>query len=98
MTPVLRGFVLLLGIAALAGAALVWMSCGPIGPVLPLAIAGLLVVVGVLAERVYYKRPVQGRPPPPWQATGERFVDPETGRRVQVFHNPDSGQRQYVEE
>lgn len=32
-----------------------------------------------------------------WQATGERFVDPATGKNMEVFYDPRSGERQYRE-
>ncbi len=60
-----------------------------------LAIGGLI-VVGVLAERVIYK-PLSQKAPPGWQRTGERFVDDATGKTVEVFYDPKSGDRQYVD-
>jgi hypothetical protein len=49
-----------------------------------------------LFERRYRRRkqvPPDGR----WQATGERFADPTTGKDVEVFYDPHSGERHYVE-
>jgi len=31
-----------------------------------------------------------------WQETDERFVDPETGREVQVLYQPSTGKRRYL--
>jgi hypothetical protein len=59
-------------------------------------VLGGVIVIGVLAERVIYK-PLAQKAPPGWQRTGERFVDDATGKTVEVFHDPKSGQRQYVQ-
>jgi hypothetical protein len=59
-------------------------------------VLGGLIVIGLLAERVIYK-PLSKKPPPGWQRTGERFVDDATGKTVEVFYDPKSGQRQYVQ-
>ena len=60
-----------------------------------LLIVGAVVLASVLAERSYAlsrSRPLGGD----WQATDERFVDPETGSLVTVWYNPVSGERRYV--
>jgi hypothetical protein len=31
-----------------------------------------------------------------WVKTEERFIDPDTGKTVDVFYDPRSGERQYV--
>ncbi|GAO39730.1 hypothetical protein SCH01S_39_00150 [Sphingomonas changbaiensis NBRC 104936] len=62
------------------------------GPAVWLAIALLL----MLLERRAYKSPEAGVPGPPWQATAERFVDPETHLPVRVYFNPETGERRYV--
>jgi hypothetical protein len=33
----------------------------------------------------------------PWEATGERFVDPSTGKLTEVRYNPETGERDYRE-
>ena len=38
-------------------------------------------------------RPAAG---PEWVATGERFVDPETGKLVTVYYHPATGERRYI--
>ena len=60
--------------------------------------AVLAVIFGVclnerLRERALPTRP----PPPPWRATGERFVDPGSGRLVQVWLLEATGARRYVD-
>ena len=56
----------------------------------------LLVAVGVAIERWRYKSLADRPPGPNWVATGERFVDPETGKLVAVYHHPGTGERRYV--
>ena len=61
-----------------------------------LFIAGGASTVGVLFERWRYS------PPPPrignWHATGERFLDPASGKMVEVFFNRETGERHYREQ
>jgi hypothetical protein len=46
-----------------------------------------------LVERWRYQGLTDDRPGRNWQATPERFVDPQTGRLVTVFFNPATGER-----
>ena len=55
---------------------------------------GLLLVGGILFERYQYRPNVSRRGP--WQPTGERFVDPGTGKLMEVLYNPETGERDYV--
>ena len=64
--------------------------------VIYLAVNGLLIAGGILFERKGYRshaNRTQGK----WQPTGERFVDPTTGRAVEVYYNPQTGERDYRE-
>jgi hypothetical protein len=61
-------------------------------------IAGGLITGGTLLERVFYKPLHPTAPGVGWTKTGERFVDPDSGKTVDVFFNPASGERQYVAE
>lgn len=57
---------------------------------------GIVIILGTLFERWRYTqsgRPLNGR----WQPTGERFADPSTGKDMEVFYDPASGERRYVE-
>jgi hypothetical protein len=57
---------------------------------------GIVIILGTLFERWRYTqsgRPLSQR----WQATGERFADPTTGKDMEVFYDPASGERRYVE-
>ncbi|HYB66362.1 MAG TPA: hypothetical protein VEC59_14065 [Steroidobacteraceae bacterium] len=55
---------------------------------------GGLIVLGTVFEGRY--RHGDARPEARWQPTGERFQDPQTGKTVQVFYDPGSGERRYV--
>ena len=59
-------------------------------------VGGAIVVLGMLFERWRY----HNRNTPAdadWQPTGERFVDPQSGKNVEVLYDPQSGERQYRE-
>ena len=53
-----------------------------------------LIVGGILFERRGY-RPKVSQTVGNWQRTGERFVDPTTKREVEVYYNPQTGERDY---
>ena len=92
----LRAALLCIGLGLLAGAAVLAIGgCGP-GPVLRLALPGIILAGAVIVERWRYGRLASGRPGPEWIATGERFVDPETGRLVSVYYHPSTGERRYT--
>ena len=79
-------------IVALLGA-LLWSNGG--GAIV--LVLGLVILITAAFEPVYgrpSRRPIGGS----WQRTDERFVDPETGKLVTVWFDPDSGERRYVEE
>ena len=57
---------------------------------------GVFLLIGLLIERWRYKPLAKRSPGPDWTATGERFVDPETGKLVTVFFHPGIGERRYV--
>jgi len=92
----LRIALMLLGGIMLAAAALCALAGCRLAATIPLAVWGTIFAGGVLIERWRYKRLSDGRPGGGWQATPERFVDPETGRLVTVFLNPATGERRYV--
>lgn len=70
------------------------LRCFP--PAAVLGVWAVLLLVGLVFERWRYKRVSGARPGPDWQATGERFVDPETGKLVIVYFHPSTGERRYV--
>jgi hypothetical protein len=90
----LRTTVLIIaGIVAAIGAALI--LTGVTLPGIQALVMGGLVVIGILLERRYPHNTQQ--PDSRWQATGERFVDPTSGKDVEVYYDPTSGERRYVE-
>jgi len=61
-----------------------------------LVLFGLVLLGGLLVERWRYQDLSGARPGPDWQATGERFVDPESGKLVAVYYHPKTGERRYI--
>lgn len=60
-----------------------------------LVIVGAIAILTALLEPTYGA--LVGKPPPgKWKPTGERFVDPESGRMVTVWSDPETGDRRYV--
>lgn len=80
------------GALALAGAVL--LVRGAPGGAQALGLGGLI-LLGIVFERWRY-RPNSAPPGAGWEATGERFEDPQTGKTMQVFYDPRSGERRYV--
>jgi len=93
----LRAVLGTIGIAAFAAAAIAIVVGAPIAFAVWLLAIGLVLTVGVLFERVHYKRLAAKTPGPEWVATPERFVDPTSGRMVQVYTKPKTGERLYVD-
>jgi hypothetical protein len=93
---VLRTWLLVFaGVLALIGALL--LVSGVSGPGAYALGLGGVIVLGTVFERWRY-RPDNARRGADWQPTGERFEDPQTGKTVQVFYDPRSGERRYVNE
>ena len=58
----------------------------------------LVVLIWALFRKGGYKRqPLAAPPGPGWQRTEERFVDPNTGETLEVWFDPASGERAYVQ-
>ncbi len=94
--PVLRAILIAAGVLA-AGGAIVALACGaPFPTVVWLAGIALMLTLGVIFERIHYKRLSPDTPGVGFVATAERFVDPETGKLVEVHVHPASGERAYV--
>ncbi len=62
---------------------------------LPIALWGSVLVVLIVLERWRYVL-LSKKAPAQFQATGEQFIDPETGKLTQVFYNAANGERRYV--
>jgi len=91
MIAVWRQWALAAGLLIGIGGIAVFASGG--GPVL--MIVGVVVLVTAAIEPIYGRpgaRPQEGK----WRPTGEKFVDPETGKLVIVWFDPASGERRYV--
>ncbi len=67
-------------------------------PVIPVAVLGAIMTLGLLFERYVYKPIRQERPGPEWEQTTERFIDPSSGRSISVCFNPHTGERRYINE
>ena len=92
----LRAALLAIGSVMLAAAAICALTGCRLAVMIPLAVWGAILAGGVLIERWRYQALTDDPPGRHWQATPERFVDPETGRLVTVFFNPATGERRYV--
>jgi hypothetical protein len=92
---VLRAVVLGLGAAMLGGGIWLYRAAAP-GIGLRLLVPGLVLIIALLIERWRYRCLAGDRPGPEWVDTGERFVDPESGRLVTVFYRQSTGERRYV--
>jgi hypothetical protein len=92
----LRRLIIAYGVLCLIGAVVLLIAHVTIVLVLYLAVNGLLIVGGILFERRGY-RPCVSQSGGNWQKTGERFVDPTTKREVEVYYNPQTGERDYRE-
>lgn len=89
----LKRFVIAVGVAGLlAGVACLLFRLYM--PAIYLLIEGGIVVVAVVFEPWRYL-PAVNRNKGHWQATGERFMDPTSGKLVEVYYNPDTGERDY---
>ena len=66
-------------------------------PWVPSLLLGTLIVITAVAEPVYgalvRRPPLYGN----WRPTGEKFVDPASGKPVEVWFDEASGERKYVD-
>ena len=93
----LRRFLIAYGLLDLVVAGvLLFVVQAPVIVVIYLAVNGVLIAGGILFERGGYHPRVE-RAKGKWLPTGERFVDPTTGKMMEVRYNPESGERDYVE-
>ena len=91
----LRAALLIFGCLVLALGAYLCTKGAAFGGVQTL-IGGAIILLGTLFERWRYHNrnaSVDGD----WQPTGERFVDLETGKNVEVLYDAQSGERRYRE-
>ena len=69
-------------------------------PGTPFFLGGTCIVLAIVFEARRYRGVAStgGTAADAWQQTDERFVDPSTGKRMSVRYNPQTGERDYVEE
>jgi hypothetical protein len=79
-----------------AAGALALAALGAVPAALALAGWALVLCLALVIERWRYRGLAGARPGPGWEETGERFLDPETGRLVTVWFHPATGERRYV--
>ena len=92
----LRRLLIAYGVLCLIGAGILLVAHVTIALVIYLAINGLIITGGILLERSSYRSKAdttQGN----WQSTGERFNDPTSGKLIEVYYNPQTGERDYRE-
>lgn len=88
-----RNWALAAGLIVSICGAVLWATSG----LVMLLVFGVLMMITAALEPIYGRagaRPLDRR----WQATDERFVDPETGRLVTVWFDPETGRRRYVDD
>ena len=73
----------------LAVGALAWVA-------IDLVVSGGVIVGALAIERGRYRQRLD-MASGPWEPTGERFVDPTSGRLMEVRYNRDTGERAYVD-
>jgi hypothetical protein len=89
----LRNALIAIGVGGLvAGVGL--LLAGQLEPGFRILIMSGVFTVGVAFERWRYERSLTG-PEGRWLPTGERFRDPTTYRLIDVYYNPDTGERDY---
>jgi membrane protein implicated in regulation of membrane protease activity len=86
------GFGILLMVAAAVLAVVLPLVMWPVA--VELAIFGALVLIGTFFERHYRTRHPSDSSQ--WQSSGERFIDPTTGKLTDVRYNAATGERAYV--
>lgn len=79
------------------GLLLVTLTASLFSPVVwPGIVTPLVVLLGLVFERWRYVK-LKTQAPARFEATGERFVDPETGKLVEVYFDRESGEQRYLE-
>ena len=89
----LRKLLLGLGLLVLAGGVLLVLAQP--ANAFPLLILGGLLTLSAVFERWRYKQPKTAAAAR-GAATGERFVDPESGALMEVYYDATTGERTYV--
>ena len=93
-SPMLRTLLLIVAVLLIAAGLLVAVLGGGFRA-LGALLFGIVLLLGIVFERWRYR----AEPPPDarWQKSSERFTDPHTGQVIDVFYDPQSGERHYVD-
>jgi hypothetical protein len=87
--------VVIVGAAVLTCVGIGLIACGVHAPGWQALTVGAIVLIGTLFERWRYRR-LENPPLAPWQRTGEKFIDPSSGKPVEVMFDPRTGERRYI--
>jgi hypothetical protein len=74
---------------------LILMSFAGAAAIGPLIFSGVF-LAALLFENFRYRRPTGQAPGGDFSPTGERFIDPESGKLIEVHSDPATGARRYV--
>ncbi len=88
----LRLAVILFALVLIVAGLISWIVAG--AAAFPMVMWGVVLLAVMMLERWRYRRTATGSGED-WQATDERFVDPETGQLTQVMYNARTGDRSY---
>lgn len=88
----LRAAVVAIGAACIVGAFFLANRMWFAG--IDLGLFGALILLGTLFERRYRTHRAAGSA---WESTAERFIDPTSGKLVEVRYNPQTGERAYID-
>ncbi len=95
-TTVLRAIAALIGVALVVWSVTLYTHGSDAGAAAVITIEGVLIVVGVVFERRRYQPKIEPSTDR-WQTTDEKFIDPGTGKLMQVLFDPKTGERNYIE-
>lgn len=89
--------------AAISLVAILFVGCALAATIVqpaawPMLAAALLLAFGCLYERRYHAAQSAGAWDEAFRPTGERFIDPETGRLMSAWLHPGTGERRYRDE
>jgi hypothetical protein len=88
----LRIFLMVIGVVLLAVGLSARLAGHPAAT--PMAVIGAVLLLAVLVERWRYRPPLHSEGGE-WVETDERFIDPGSGRPMNVLFNPRTGERRY---
>lgn len=92
---IVRVLFLTLGIVLFVWGILMLASKSPIWPVgIEMMIFGALLIIGIGFERMRYNARARSNSGQ-WVATGEKFIDPTSGKLTEVYYNDKTGERSY---